>query len=499
MTTSFETQTTGLLTLDGRHQKMYIDGQWVDSISGESMTTVNPATGAILATVPRSAAADVNLAVTAARRAFSGEWAGFRPAARQRLLLTIADLFDDHWDELTLCDTLDMGKPLTRARADRGRVTGMLRYYAGLATTLDGRTISNSLPGEFHSFTRKEPVGVVGAIIPWNAPIAASVWKIGPALATGCTIILKPSEEAPLSPLMIARIMEEAGVPAGVVNVVTGNGVEAGAPLAAHHDVDKIAFTGSTATGQSILRASAENVKRVSLELGGKSPIIVCADADLDKAVPRVGLAAFANSGQICIAGSRLFVERSIHDEFVERLGDFARKLRVGDGTDPDTEIGPVVSARQLEKVLSYVDSGLSQGARAVAGAKRLQEGSLGAGFFMAPTVFADAHDDMKMVREEIFGPVISAMPFDELGEAVHRANSTPYGLSAGVFTENVGKAHRTANALQAGTVWINTYHALDPAVPFGGFKMSGYGKEGGTEHVEEYLETKTVWIDIAE
>lgn len=497
---TIETNTSSdFLALDGRHHQMFIDGRWVDSVGGNVFESRNPATGQVLATVPRGTAADIDLAVAAARRAFEGPWSRFRPAERQRLLLTIADLFDKYWDDLSLCDTLDMGKPISRARGDRGRVTGMLRYYAGLATALDGRTIDSSLPGEYLSYTRKEPVGVVGAIIPWNAPIAASVWKIGPALATGCTIVLKPSEEAPMSPLLIARILEEAGVPAGVVNVVTGHGVEAGAPLAEHGDVDKLAFTGSTATGQSILRASAGNVKRVSLELGGKSPIIVFADADLDEAVPRVGLAAFANSGQICIAGSRLFVEDSIHDEFVDRLGAYAAGLQVGNGADPATEIGPVVSERQLDKITSYIQSGISDGARPVAGAARLREGALADGFFVAPTVFADARDDMKMVREEIFGPVISAMRFTDADDAIARANATPYGLSAGVFTSNVGRAHRVAHRLRTGTVWVNTYHALDPAVPFGGAKMSGYGKEGGTEHIEEYLATKAVWVDLGE
>lgn len=489
--------THALTPVDSGARKIFIDGKWVDALSGETLETVNPATGEVLATVPRGRREDIDLAVSAARRAFDGPWARFTPDQRQRLLLDIADLFEKHWDELSLSDTLDMGKPLTRARADKGRVTGMLRYYAGMATNLDGRVIDNSQPGDLLSYTRKEPVGVVGAIIPWNAPIAASIWKIGPALATGCTIVLKPSEEAPLSPLLIAELMDRAGVPAGVVNVVTGNGVEAGAALAEHLGVDKIAFTGSTTTGQSIVRASANNIKRVSLELGGKSPLIVCADADLDTAVPAVALSAFANSGQICIAGSRLLVERPIHDEFVERLADYAAGLRVGPGIAPETEIGPLVSKRQLDKVLGYLDAGIREGASVRAGGGRIESDALAAGNFVAPTIFGDAHDEMSIVREEIFGPVISAMPFDTIDEAVLRANATPYGLAGGVFTRDVGTAHRLAARIRAGSVWVNTYHVLDPAVPFGGYKMSGFGKEGGSEHLDEYLSTKTVWVKL--
>jgi aldehyde dehydrogenase (NAD+) len=483
--------------IDGRHRKMFVDGAWVDACSGRTMETRNPATGAVIATVPRGDRGDIELAVTAARKAFDGPWSRFKPYERQVLLLRIADLFEKHWEEISRSDTTDMGMPIVRTRANRTRVIGMLRYYAGMATSLHGETIENSLPGEIVSFTRKEPVGVVGAIIPWNAPTAASVWKIGPALATGCTIVLKPSEVAPLTPLLIADIMNEAGVPKGVVNIVTGTGAEAGAALAEHMGVDKIVFTGSTATGQSIVRASAGNLKRVSLELGGKSPVIVCADADLDKAVPVAAMSVFANSGQICIAGSRLFVERSIHDDFVARLADYAKGLRIGDGIDPATEIGPLVSEKQLQRVTSYLKAGTAEGATLVTGGTRLMEDALAAGNFVAPTVFAGVSDDMKIAREEIFGPVASVLPFDTLDEAVERANNTPYGLAAGVFTRNLATAHQLSRKIRAGSVWVNTYYAIDPAVPFGGYKMSGYGREGGAEHLDEYLNTKGVFIKI--
>ena len=483
--------------VDGRLRKMFIDGAWVEALSGQTFETRNPANGKVIGLTPRSESADIDRAVQAARRAFDGPWSRFKPFERQALLLRIADLFDKHWEEISQSDTADMGMPIVRTRANKLRIIGMLRYYAGMATSLHGHTIDNSIPVDHFSYTRKEPVGVVGAIIPWNAPTAASVWKIGPALATGCTIVLKPSEEAPLTPLLIADLMNEAGVPPGVVNVVTGTGLEAGAPLASHGDVDKIVFTGSTATGQAIIRASAGNLKRVSLELGGKSPVIVCADADLDKATPLAAMAAFANSGQICIAGSRLFIERPIYEEMLERLAVFAKRLRIGDGADPETEIGPLVSEKQLQRVQGFLESGAAAGARVITGGRKPTGAGLGGGHFVEPTVFADVSDDMQIAREEIFGPVISALPFDTLEEATKRANATPYGLAAGVFTRDVRKAHRVAAALRAGSVWVNSYHVLDPAVPFGGYKMSGYGREGGAEHLDEYLNTKAVWVRL--
>lgn len=487
----------------GEFRPMLIGGAWGAARSGAVLESRNPATGALLATVPRGGADDVDAAVAAARAAFEGPWSRFTPFERQALLLRIADLFEKNWDTLCLSDTLDMGMPLVRARANSRRVIGMLRFYAGLATSVHGDTIRNSFPGEIVSYTLKEPLGVVGAIIPWNAPIASSVWKIAPALATGCTVVLKPSDEAPLTPLLIARLMQEAGVPDGVVNVVTGTGAEAGAALAAHAGVDKVVFTGSTATGQSIARAAAGNLKRVSLELGGKSPVIVCRDADIGKAVPVAAMAVFANAGQICIAGSRLFVAREIHDEFVARVAAFARGLRVGDGLLPDTDIGPIISARQSGKIEEFLASGQQEGAALVTGGARLSgsdltgEGLEG-GHFIAPTVFGGVSDGMRIAREEIFGPVISALPFDSLDEVVTRANATPYGLAAGVFTTHLATAHQLTRRLKAGSVWVNMYHAIDPAVPFGGVKLSGYGREGGIEHVESYLDTKAVWIDAS-
>ncbi len=481
---------------DGGFRPMFVGGQWVGARAGEVMEARNPATGALLATVPRADAADIDAAVAAARRAFEGPWSRYTPFERQALLLRIADRFEAEWENLCLSDTLDMGMPISRTLANSRRVIGMLRFYAGQAVALHGATIPNSFPGEILSHTVKEPIGVVGAIIPWNAPIAGSVWKVAPALATGCTVVLKPSEDASLTVLMIARLMQEAGLPDGVLNIVTGTGTEAGAALAAHPGVDKIVFTGSTATGQAIARAATGNLKRVSLELGGKSPVIVCRDADIEKAVPVAAMAVFANSGQICIAGSRLFVAREIHDEFVGRVAEFARKLRIGNGVSTEIDIGPIISARQASRIEGYLTVGRDEGASVMTGGERLSGPDFAGGHFIAPTVFGGVTDDMTIAREEIFGPVISALPFDTLDEVVARANATPYGLAAGIFTTQLGTAHKLARRIKAGSVWVNMYHAIDPAVPFGGVKMSGYGREGGVEHLEEYLDTKAVWIN---
>src|SRR6478672_2614920 len=480
---------------DGSFKQMLIDGKWVDAASGKHFESRNPATGELLATVAEGDAEDISRAVAAARKAFEGPWRKFKPYERQQILLKLADLVERNFDELSSLDTLDMGAQISRTRSMRLRVLGMLRYYAGQATAIHGETIPNSLPSEIFSNTLKEPVGVVGAIIPWNGPLGASVWKIGPAIATGCTVVLKPAEESPLTSLRLAELCMEAGIPPGVVNVVPGYGETAGAALASHSDVDKVAFTGSHVTGQSIVKASAGNLKRVSLELGGKSPDIVFADADLDAAVPGAAMAVFANSGQICSAGTRLFVESKVYDEFVGRVAEFGKKLQVGNGLDPNTQIGPLVSQQQMERVSGYLAIGQQEGARALTGGAPLTEGALSKGYFVAPTVFANVQDNMRIAQEEIFGPVISAISFKDGDDLIARANATTFGLGSGVWTKDVSKAHKVARALRAGSVWVNCYQAMDPAVPFGGYKMSGYGRESGKQHVEEYLNVKAVWI----
>ena len=398
-----------------------------------------------------------------------------------------------------MLDALERGAPITRRRNARRRVLGLIRYYAGMATALHGETVENSAPGgEFVTYTVKEPVGVVGAIVPWNGPMVSWIWKLGPVLATGCTAVYKPSEEASLSALRLAELLTETGLPDGVVNIVTGFGGEAGSALAAHPGVDKIAFTGSVETGQKILQASIGNLKRVTLELGGKSPDIVFADVDMDMAVPGAAMGCFGNTGQVCSAGTRLFVEDRIYDEFTERVAEFSRTLNVGNALEAETQIGPIVSLKQLDRVSGYLELGRGEGARVLSGGARLTDEKRAAGYFVPPTVFADVRDDMRIAREEIFGPVVSAIRFSDIEEVARRANETTFGLGSGVWTRDVSKAHYLAKALRAGSVWINCYQMMDPAMPFGGYKMSGYGRESGSAQFDDYLNVKSVWIRTA-
>lgn len=476
-------------------KQLLIDNEWAPAASGEVFDTYNPSTGKVLAHLARGGAEDIDRAVKAARRAFDVVWAKFKPYDRQLVMLRLADLIEQNIEELGELDTLEMGAPIARLEGMKRRSPSVIRFYAGLTTALHGDVIPNSLPGDILSYTTREPLGVVGAIIPWNVPLGAALIKLGPALASGCTLVLKPAEESSLSALRLGELIVEAGIPAGVVNIVTGYGAEAGSALAAHHDVDKIAFTGSTVTGRKIVEASMGNIKRLSLELGGKSPDIVFADADMDLAVAGASMAVFGNSGQVCSAGTRLFIEAKIFDEFIGRVSEFSRKLRVGQGMDPQTQIGPIASQRQLDRVLGYVDIGKKEGASIITGGERVG-GDLSDGYFVQPTVFAGVRDDMRIVREEIFGPVVAAIRFDSIDEVVTRANDSIFGLGAGIWTRDLAKAHGLSRALRSGSVWVNSYQLMDAAMPFGGFKQSGYGRESGADHLDEFMTTKSVWIN---
>jgi aldehyde dehydrogenase (NAD+) len=475
--------------------QLLIGNEWVNSKSGKTFPTINPATGEEICQIAEADAQDVDRAVLAARAAFhqGSPWRRLSAAERGRLLNKLADLIEKHADELARLESLDNGKPYSVAlAADLPLTIACYRYYAGWADKVQGRTIP--INGPYFCYTRLEPVGVVGQIIPWNFPLLMQAWKLAPALATGNTVVLKPAEQTPLTALRVGELILEAGFPAGVVNILPGYGPTAGGAIARHMDIDKVAFTGSTEVGHLIMEASAKsNLKRVTLELGGKSPNIVFADADLEQAVEGSHFALFFNQGQCCCAGSRLYVEEKVYDEFVDRSVARAKKRTVGDPLDPATEQGPQVDDAQFDKVMGFIESGKQQGAKMLCGGDRV--GSRG--YFIRPTVFADVKDDMKIAQEEIFGPVMSILKFRDVDDLVDRANRTMYGLAAGVWTRDIGKAHAVANSVRAGTVWVNCYDVFDAAAPFGGFKQSGIGRENGEYGLQQYTEVKTVTVQL--
>jgi phenylacetaldehyde dehydrogenase len=485
-----EDKVTGFLKKD---REMLINGKWVTSLSGKTFPTYNPATGDVLARVAEGDKEDIDLAVKAARAAFeNGPWRKMSASQRGRLIWKIADLIDANKEELAELEMLDNGKPLKVARvADVPLAADLFRYMAGWATKIEGNTIP--IAGKFFAYTLREPVGVVGQIIPWNFPLLMAAWKLGPALAAGCCVVLKPAEQTPLSALRLGELIQEAGIPDGVVNIVSGYGETAGAALAAHPDVDKVAFTGSTEVGKLIVQAAAGNLKKVSLELGGKSPNIVFADGDLDAAIKGASMAIFFNHGQCCCAGSRLYIEKPIFDKVVEGVSEQASKIKVGPGWEQSTDMGPLVSEEQMNRVCGYLETGFAEGAKATVGGQRNGD----KGYFVNPTVLVNTHDKMKVVQEEIFGPVVTAIPFADPAEMMTKANDTMYGLAAGIWTKDISKAHRMAAELRAGTVWINCYNVFDAAMPFGGYKQSGWGREMGHDALENYTETKAVCTAI--
>ena len=480
-----------------KEHRMLIDGAWVEAAAGEWLESINPFTAQPWARIPRGRSADVNRAVAAAKKAFYGkDWRGLTASARGALLRRLADLLAIEAERLAEIESTDNGKLLSEMRAQLHYAPKWFHYFAGLADKIEGRVLPSDRPG-FFNFTREEPLGVVAAITPWNSPLLLAAWKLAPALTAGNTVVLKPSEHSSVSALVFGELFEKAGFPPGVVNIVTGLGSEAGEPLITHPDVAKVAFTGGDRTGQAVYEQAARGIKRVTLELGGKSANIVFDDADLDQAVNGVVAGIFAATGQTCIAGSRALIHRPIYDAFVERLVALAKSARMGNPLDLATQVGPIATRPQYEKVLEYMQVAKGEGAVCLLGGGAAQRPECGTGWFVEPTIFGGVRPEMRIANEEVFGPLLAMIPFDDEDEAVRIANSTIYGLAAGVWTSSIRRALVMSERLEAGTVWVNCYRVTSYMTPFGGFKRSGFGREGGMEAIREYLQTKSVWIDM--
>lgn len=478
-----------------QQHRMYINGEFVKAEDSATLDVLEPCTEGVIATVPSAGTDDVDRAVAAAKHAFKeGEWSRFKPVDRERVLNRLADLVEENLQTLAEIESLDAGKAIEGCKAvDMGGSIDLLRYMAGWATKIDGATRSVSVPGEHFAYTLKEPVGVVGAIVPWNWPFNMAIWKLAAPLAVGCTLVLKPAQITPLSMLYFAELCEQAGLPKGALNIVTGRGSTAGDHLVKHPDVNKVSFTGSTEVGKTVGKAAMENINHVTLELGGKSPMVVFEDADIEQVVAATQQSIYFNTGQVCSGGSRVYIQRAIYDQVLEAIAQRANEMKVGSTLDSNTEMGPAISAGQKHTVMSYIEIGKREGARVICGG----EDPGGVGYFVQPTLFADCTNDMRIVQEEIFGPVLVAIPFDTEEEALQLANDNIYGLTASVFTRDISRAMRMVPRLEAGTVWVNTHDMVDANTPFGGVKKSGIGKDMGPEQLDHFLETKAVWIQV--